>query len=270
MQGVLRSYSSAVKNATFYTKPHVIGHVNDITLQPKTCIYRSPAIKASVIKLKSKDHFENAENVHSDLYYVISGEGTVNEFSYSTGDVFCLHKTTCINSHSNSVLFNVNDHPLMDYYDCSVNSEKLEDIYYKHEHIISCIDGIEHRAKEKNEELNRLGVIFGTTDSNTISKTLWCLMTKTLPGAIQPIHKHNSLAIDYCVSGEGYTMLSKRIDTDHNLIDPMKVVWTEGTFFVTPPGWWHSHHSTCETDGYLFPVQDAGLHMHLDTLGIEF
>ena len=154
----------------------------------------------------------------------------------------------------------------MDHYKVNATASVDDDfiIHYNHKDIMNEIENI------KETSPNRLGVIFGTDKSNTISNTMWCLMTKTLPNSIQPIHRHNSLAIDYCVSGEGYTLLSKTIDENKNLINPVKIIWKAGMIFITPPGWWHSHHNTGNVSAYVFPVQDAGLHMYLDTLGISF
>ena len=52
MKGVLRK--SISKGLSFYTKPKSLGHANDLMFNTKTCVYKSPAIKASVIKLKKK------------------------------------------------------------------------------------------------------------------------------------------------------------------------------------------------------------------------
>jgi gentisate 1,2-dioxygenase len=157
----------------------------------------------------------------------------------------------------------------MDYYNVTKNSDTdLFTQIYKNKDIINTINNIQSKATKTP---NRLGVVFTTNDNNhSISNTLWCLMTKTLPHSVQPPHCHNSIALDYCVSGTGYTLLSQDIDENNNLIDPIKIHWTKGQLFVTPPGWWHSHHSTDDKPGFLFPVQDAGLHLHLDTLNLTF
>ena len=43
-----------------------------------------------------------------------------------------------------------------------------------------------------------------------------------------------------------------------------------GAAFVTPPGYWHSHHNESGADAYVLPIQDAGLHTYLRTLDILF
>ena len=52
--------------------------------------------------------------------------------------------------------------------------------------------------------------------------------------------------------------------------DPIRLDWASGACFVTPPGWWHSHHNDSEVDAWVLPLQDAGLHTHMRTLNIEF
>ena len=49
-----------------------------------------------------------------------------------------------------------------------------------------------------------------------------------------------------------------------------RAVWETGAMFVTPPGWWHSHHNESTEDAYVLPVQDAGLYTHQRTLDIRF
>jgi len=47
-------------------------------------------------------------------------------------------------------------------------------------------------------------------------------------------------------------------------------MWESSSVFVTPPGWWHSHHNKSNEDAYVFPVQDAGMHINMRTLDIQF
>jgi hypothetical protein len=81
---------------------------------------------------------------------------------------------------------------------------------------------------------------------------------------------------DLCVysnkeeNGKVYTLMGKKIDSDGNIIDPIKCYWQTGTVFVTPPGWWHSHHNESYEDAYVLPIQDAGLYTYQRTLNIQF
>ena len=107
---------------------------------------------------------------------------------------------------------------------------------------------------------------------------MWSLMNMISPKTIQKPHRHNSIAIDLCTDIDDkaekeesvYTLMSKEIDESGNLIDPIKMPWKKNCTFVTPPGWWHSHHNESDKDAWVFPVQDAGLHTYLRTLDIQF
>ena len=35
----------------------------------------------------------------------------------------------------------------------------------------------------------------------------------------------------------------------------MRVEWSSGGIFTTPPGWWHSHHNDTDTDAWVLPIQ---------------
>ena len=38
--------------------------------------------------------------------------------------------------------------------------------------------------------------------------------------------------------------MGKEIDTAGNIINPIRCNWDKpGGVFITPPGWWHSHHN---------------------------
>ena len=80
------------------------------------------------------------------------------------------------------------------------------------------------------------------------------------------------MAIDLALSAgpNTYTMIGRTVDENGVIIDPVKMAWVANSIFVTPPGWWHSHHNEDEEDAYVFPFQDAGLHTYLRTLDIQF
>lgn len=40
--------------------------------------------------------------------------------------------------------------------------------------------------------------------------------------------------------------------------------------FITPPGWWHSHHNETDEDAIVLLIQDTGLQTDLRTLFIKF
>ena len=49
-----------------------------------------------------------------------------------------------------------------------------------------------------------------------------------------------------------------------------RLEWSTGAMFITPPGWWHSHHNDSQEEAWVLPIQDAGLFTHQRTLDIRF
>jgi gentisate 1,2-dioxygenase len=90
-------------------------------------------------------------------------------------------------------------------------------------------------------------------------------------GVTQKPHRHNSIALDFCVfAGKNtYTLIGKEIDQDGQIINPIKADWSSGAAFITPPGWWHSHHNESEEDAIVLPIQDAGLIMNMQVLDFQ-
>jgi gentisate 1,2-dioxygenase len=70
--------------------------------------------------------------------------------------------------------------------------------------------------------------------------------------------------------GKVYTLMGRELDAQGNVVDPIRVDWADGSVFVTPPGWWHSHHNESDSTAWVLPIQDAGLYTHQRTLDIRF
>mmetsp|Transcript_3424 Transcript_3424/g.10061 ORF Transcript_3424/g.10061 Transcript_3424/m.10061 type:complete len:144 (-) Transcript_3424:49-480(-) len=64
--------------------------------------------------------------------------------------------------------------------------------------------------------------------------------------------------------------MGRDIDGEGRIVDPIKVAWADGSVFVTPPGWWHSHHNESGERAWVLPIQDAGLYTNMRTLDIRF
>ena len=134
------------------------------------------------------------------------------------------------------------------------------------------------RHDPQSSQKNRLGILIANADTKKETKTLthvlWSLLN-VLPGhTTQPPHRHNSVAIDLCISaspGAGVnTGMSLNLSSDGKLIEPQRVQWESGAAFVTPPGFWHEHQNEGAEDAWVLPLQDAGLVTHQRILDIRF
>ena len=59
-------------------------------------------------------------------------------------------------------------------------------------------------------------------------------------------------------------------ETGTRVKDPIRCDWITGSVFLTPPGWWHSHHNESDEKAWVLPMQDAGLFTYQRTLDIRF
>jgi len=57
------------------------------------------------------------------------------------------------------------------------------------------------------------------------------------------------------IQGIVYTLLGRELDSNGNIVNPLKVEWESGGVFVTPPGWWHSHHNKGNHTAWVLPMQ---------------
>jgi gentisate 1,2-dioxygenase len=176
-----------------------------------------------------------------------------------------------------AVLYWVHDGPLLAYLGVKPSVSRFAASLYPCERLVAEVERI--RSEPGAEHRNRLGILLSTKAdwaerTKTLTPTLWSLLNVIPAGVVQLPHKHNSVALDLAVrapaSGGVYTMMSAELDADGQLVDPVRMEWKSGAAFVTPPGWWHSHHNETGEDAWVLPLQDAGLHTHMQTLNIVF
>eukprot|EP00547_Thalassionema_nitzschioides_P009110 CAMPEP_0194227324 /NCGR_PEP_ID=MMETSP0156-20130528/42797_1 /TAXON_ID=33649 /ORGANISM="Thalassionema nitzschioides, Strain L26-B" /LENGTH=412 /DNA_ID=CAMNT_0038959803 /DNA_START=589 /DNA_END=1827 /DNA_ORIENTATION=- len=260
---------------------------DDLDIEDTACT--SPNLMASFLRINIGDGIgTEVPNATSQAFYVIRGSGTtrINQtketISWSTGDMFCLpvtkgetlHMCTGSESHGGAALYWVHDEPLMNYLGATPAVKKFEPTLYKKQALLERVEEIRHETGECHTK-NRLGVLLGNAkcaQTKTLTHVLWSLLNSIPSNTVQRPHRHNSVALDLCVSAEPgvYTLMGKEIDSDGFIVDPIRCDWVTGGVFITPPGWWHSHHNESDSVAWVLPVQDAGLFTHQRTLDIRF
>ncbi len=239
----------------------------------------TPSLLAHFIALQSGGSVQLAEKTSSEVFFVMRGAGRLmtdqGTLEWKQGDVFTLprHDAVVLEADENSALYWVHDGPLLRYLGSEPQQKRFEPAYYSREYLQSEVDRI--RQAGIDEQRNRNGIILGnpaSSDTKTITHTMWSLFNVLPARSVQKPHRHNSVAVDLAVSAAPgtYTMIGKEIDAKGNIINPVRADWNPNSVFVTPPGWWHSHHNESDEDAYVFPVQDAGLQTFLRTLDIQF
>jgi len=239
----------------------------------------SPSLLANYIRLCSNENITTNVAATSEVFFVMRGSGRTETehgtITWQQGDAFTLPCNQGVThfSDEDSALFWTHDAPLLDYLGVTPNKARFKPAFYSKAYMNDAVERIRDIAIRENR--NRVGIILGNTDSaktKTITHTMWSLFNLLPQGAVQRAHRHNSVALDLAVfSGpDTYTLLGKKVDENGDIINPVKAMWASNTVFVTPPGWWHSHHNESNQNAYVFPVQDAGLHTYLRTLDIQF
>jgi gentisate 1,2-dioxygenase len=169
-------------------------------------------------------------------------------------------------------IYYINDSPLVNYLGNRPVKKIFKPAVYTEEFLVTNLDNL------SNPNNNRKGILLSNTDTekigtNTITPVLWALYNELPPNTVQRPHRHNSVALDLCISCEDseniYTLMGDELDEHGNIIDPKKIHWKTGEMFITPPGLWHSHNNTGETYAYILPIQDAGLLLYQRILGIH-
>ena len=248
----------------------------------------SPNLMASFLRVERGDTLDTRACASSQAFYVIRGSGVTSgehgNITWSEGDLFVVPVTegamqhTCVSGGDANVgaaIYWVHDQPLMDYIGCKPCVKKFEPTLYKRADLLATVEEIKHTPTEDGSERNRLGVLLGNVacpQTKTLTHVLWSLLNSIPAKNVQRPHRHNSVALDLAVAAKPgvYTLMGKEIDTNGDIVDPIRCDWTPGGVFVTPPGWWHSHHNESDEVAWVLPMQDAGLYTHQRTLDIRF
>jgi len=239
----------------------------------------SPNLLANYIRICEGDKIRTAVAATSEVYFVLRGSGhttsALGTIHWQQGDAFTLPSNAGVIhvADEDSALYWSHDAPLLEYMGVVPNKQMFKPTFYSKSYMCSEVEKLREIALR--EKRNRIGIILGnsaTARAKTMTHTMWSLFNLLPAGETQKPHRHQSVALDLAVSSgpDTYTLIGKKVDAEGNIIDPVKAMWATNTVFVTPPGWWHSHHNESDQDAFVFPVQDAGLHTYMRTLDIQF
>jgi len=225
----------------------------------------------------------------SGFYSAIEAGSTASaehgSIAWKRGDLFVLPATRGALSHAaasdcgadGAALYAISDEPLLRYLGVTASEPRFGAAFYSREVMEAAVEAVRHEPGA--EHRNRMGVLLsneGVLETKTLSPVLWALLNVLPARTKQPPHRHQSVAVDLCVSvaagAEGlvYTMMGPELDEAGWVKNPIKMDWASGAVFTTPPGWWHSHHNESGADAWVLPTQDAGLYTHQRTLDIRF
>jgi gentisate 1,2-dioxygenase len=238
-----------------------------------------PNLLANFIHIAVGDALTTRSHASSQVFYVIRGAGfsLINgkKLEWKMGDFFAIPFTGEIQhqASADSAFYWVNDQPLMDFLGVQPVKERFRPLFFSCEQLNDELEKV--RKANEGKDKNRNGILLANPDcpqTKTLTHTMWSLYNLLPARSKQKAHRHGSIAMDYAVKAtEGvYTMIGPDLDKEGNIINPIRANWVAGGAFVTPPGWWHSHHNESDEDAIVLPVQDAGLQTYMQTLDIRF
>ncbi|MFQ5519065.1 MAG: hypothetical protein ACE5E3_03590 [Mariprofundus sp.] len=252
----------------------------DLSKQLETAyLATSPNLLANYVRLCANESIRTSVAATSEVFFVLRGSGRSETadgiICWKQGDAFSLPYNQGIKhiADEDSALYWTHDGPLLQYLGVTPSKAMFEPAFYSKAYMMDEVEKLREIALQ--EKRNRTGIILGnpaSTKTKTMTHSMWSLFNLLPKGEVQKAHRHQSVALDLAVfSGpDTYTLIGQKVDANGDIINPVKAMWATNTVFVTPPGWWHSHHNESDQDAYVFPVQDAGLHTYMRTLDIQF
>ena len=243
----------------------------------------SPGLCASFLRIAAAEALPFAPMATSQVLYVIRGSGTAHVVSggleraidWAEGDVLALPGggTARHVARGDAALYAVDDSPLLSYLGVRVAEPRFEPTLFPAARNRAELDRV--AADPAAADRSRISVLLANArfpTTRTITHTLWAMFGLVPEGAMQKPHRHQSVALDYIVDCRAgcYSLVGRELDAHGAIRDAQRVDWASGIAFVTPPGYWHSHHNESGAPAHLIPIQDAGLQTYLRSLDIRF
>ena len=255
----------------------------------------SPNLLTSFIRILRGEQLTTTARATSQGFYVIRGQGRTvmheeggedRTMGWKQGDIFVVpysaqqslvhHCDDVEIEHGGAALYWIHDEPLLRYLGVAPTEAEFTASKFTNQYLVDKVQELRHDPNSSSR--NRLGILIANADTTKETKTLthvlWSLLNVLPAHTTQPPHRHNSVAIDLCISASpgAYvnTAMSQCLHSDGTLVDPQRVQWESGAAFVTPPGWWHLHENKAKEDAWVLPLQDAGLLTHQRILDIRF
>ena len=238
----------------------------------------SPALLANFVRIVNGSITTSALAT-SQLFFVFQGSGRTEacgkSIEWSEGDfmVFPAHGEAVHHTDGDAGMYWVHDAPLLRYLGVTATEERFKPTVFRHSTAAAKLEEIANDPV--TSQANRVSVLLANSNfpqTRTITHTLWAMFGLLPKGKVQYPHRHESVALDFVISCKPgcYTMIGTELDSHGMIVNGHREDWKSGASFITPAGYWHSHHNESGEDAHVLPIQDAGLHTYLRTLDILY
>jgi gentisate 1,2-dioxygenase len=231
----------------------------------------APHILSRYAVIRAGESLRSSFRASGEVYFVIKGNGETRNradtIRWSAGDVFSLPggaETEHRALGGDAILYLGTDEPALAFNHLQPPAEGDQAAYAVH-FTAGVIDETIRGMYEREPAPDLAGhAIFLSTEAGSRYGTFTPAMISTIttldPGSDQRPHRHNAVAVQLCIEGEGsYAMCDgKRID--------LKAF----TVSITPPGAVHSLHNRGDRMLRLFIMQDSGMFYYYRTTGFSF
>ena len=246
----------------------------------------SPALAAHFLRLLPGEGLKASAVSTSSLFYVLRGRGQLErpatseacpalELDWCHGDLFVVPAGAdpLLQASKESVIYWVHDGPLLRYLGVEPSKPRFAARHYPAALLERELQQL--LADPSAARSNRLSLLLSHDDlpaTRTVTHTLWAMLGLVPAGAVQPPHRHQSVALDLIIDCDPgcYTLVGTELAADGTIRNPTRIDWQAGGAFITPPGHWHAHANESGRTARLLPIQDAGLHTYLRSLDIRF
>lgn len=238
-----------------------------------------PGLCANFIRLNAGDSLKLEPNATSQVLYVIAGSGGLvqgrHAFEWAKGCFMALPglDAVVLTATEDTRLYYVHDEPLLRFLGVTPTVDRFAPTLYPAE--VANAKLREAAEDPRAQDRSRISILLANSNfpqTRTVTHVLWAMYGILPAGSIQKPHRHQSIALDFIIDcPEGcYSLVGTELAADGQIHNPVRVDWSPGLAFVTPPGYWHAHFNESDREAFLIPVQDAGLQTHLRSLDIRF
>jgi gentisate 1,2-dioxygenase len=238
----------------------------------------SPTLCANFIRIAGGSLHTSAIAT-SQLFFVYQGAGRTavggQTIFWGKGDLMVLpaEGAAVHDADGEAGLYWVHDAPLLRYLGVAPTVSRFATTLFQQAKAAAKLEEV--RNHPARAQANRISVLMANQafpQTRTVTHTLWAMYGLLPAGQVQYPHRHQSVALDFVVDCQPgcYTLIGTELGADGMIRDGHREAWAPGASFVTPPGYWHSHHNESGVDAHVLPIQDAGLHTFLRTLDITF